>query len=250
MVGMSQKVITLRRRVGGAAVRVAGPPVRAVVRAAVRRRPELGPKVANWDRLWQPGWDRTHHEAFYGETEDPYGFDTKPFEQMKYDELLAALPDGRFGRALEVGCAEGAFTEKLAARCDEVLGTDISQVAIDRAAQRLAAFPGVHVERRTLPLDYPTGGFDLIVCSDVVYLWERGTVELGLRRMIDSLRPGGTLALLHYLGTFRQPVHGDEVHDLALELGAAAGMEHPTGYVHENVGPHGAGFRVDVLRRP
>lgn len=240
---------SLRRVVKGAA-RLAAPPARVAVRAVVGRFPSVGPRVADWGWLWQPGWGRDHHEKFYGRVADPYGFDTTPFEQMKYDELLGALPHGRSARALEVGCAEGAFTERLATRCDVVVGTDISEVAIERARRRFDGRDGVELERRTLPLDFPDGTFDLIVCSDVVYLWERGIVEIGLRRMIERLRPGGTLALLHYLGRFGQPVHADEVHDLALRLGAEAGLAHPTGYVHAEVGPHGAGFRVDVLHRP
>jgi SAM-dependent methyltransferase len=159
------------------------------------------------------------------------------------------LPDGRYARGLEVGCAEGAFTERLATRCDAVVGTDISEVAIERARSRFAGRPEIELQRRTRPLDFPDGTFDAIVCSDVVYLWERGIVEIGLSTMVERLRPGGALVLLHYLGTFGQPVHADEVHELAMRLGAAAGLAHPTGYVHENVGPHGAGFRVDVLTR-
>lgn len=237
------------RRVAKAAVGAAAVPTRALVRAVLRRRPDLAPRVADWGWLWQPGWSRRHHEQFYGAADDPYGFDTKPFEQAKYDELLGALPDGRYARALEVGCAEGAFTERLATRCDTVVGADISEVAIERARARFAGRPEIELQRRTLPLDFPDGTFDAIVCSDVVYLWERGIVETGLSTMVDRLRPGGALVLLHYLGTFGQPMHANDVHDLALKLGAAAGLEHPVGYVHENVGPHGAGFRVDVLTR-
>ncbi|RZT87936.1 nodulation protein S (NodS) [Pseudonocardia sediminis] len=247
---MAPTGVQVLKRAAKDAARVVAPPARVVVRGAVTRFPAIGPRVADWGWLWQPGWSRTHHERFYGAAEDPYGFDTKPFERMKYDELLDALPEGRFGRALEVGCAEGAFTERLADRCDVVVGADISEVAIERARRRFAGRPGVELQRRTLPLDFPDGAFDLIVCSDVVYLWERGTVEVGLRRMIEALRSGGALALLHYRGRFNQPVHADEVHDLALRLGAEAGLVHPTGYVHADVGPHGSGFRVDVLVRP
>ncbi|TCK20879.1 class I SAM-dependent methyltransferase [Pseudonocardia endophytica] len=237
------------RRVARTAVRGAAVPTRTAVHAVLRRRPELARHVADWGWLWQPGWGRRHHERFYGATGDPYGFDTKPFEQAKYDELLSVLPDGRYARGLEVGCAEGAFTERLATRCDAVVGTDISEVAIERARQRFAGRPEIELQRRTLPLDFPDGTFDAIVCSDVVYLWERGIVEIGLSTMIERLRPGGALVLLHYLGTFGQPIHANDVHELALKLGAAAGLDHPTGYVHADVGPHGAGFRVDVLAR-
>ena len=247
---MASRVPLPVRRVAKAGVVVIAPVARGAVRAAVRRRPELGPRVAAWGWLWLPGWSRSHHEEFYGAAEDPYGFERKDYEREKYAALLEACGDGPFDNALEVGAAEGAFTDQLAPRCRRLVAADISEVAVQRVRRRFADRPEVVPDRRTLPLDFPEGTFDLIVCSDVIYLWEAGTVEIGLRTMIDRLRPGGRLVLLHYLGRFNQPVHADQVHDLALRLGADAGLGHPVARVLEKLGPHEAGFRIDVLTRP
>lgn len=217
-----------------AGLHAAALPTRRVVRGAIRLVPSLGPQVADWSWLWQPGWGRQQHDTFFGRAADVYGFDTQPFEQMKYEELLAAIPGGRYERALEVGCAEGAFTERLVGRCDRIVATDISEVAIRRTRRRFADRPSVDCPRRTLPLDCSEGTFDLIVCSDVLYFWERWIADLGLRLLVRRLRPGGALVLLHHLGSFRQTLHADDVHDAALRIG---------------VGPHGAGFRVHVLVR-
>ncbi len=239
------------RQVGKRVVRVVAVPTRALVRATTRGRPALERRTAEWTWLWQPGWGRGHHERFYGARPDPYGFGTQPYELAKYADLLDQLrPGGPYRRVLEIGCSEGVFTEQLATISDSVLGTDISEVAIERARDRLADVHGVTLERRTLPLDYPDGDFDLVVASDVLNLWESGTLDVGLERIVGRLRPGGALALLHYLGDFGQPLRGADVHDRAVRVGRAAGMEHRVEILRAEVGPHGAGYRIDVLVAP
>lgn len=217
------------------------------MRPIAARSPDVASRVAGWGWLWQPGWGRRHHEEVYGGADDPYGFATKPYELMKYEELLSHLRDRRYARGLEVGCSEGVFTTMLAPLCDELVGTDISEVAVTRARARLDGHAGVRLERRTLPYDFPDGDFDLIVASDVVYFWEPGTVRAGLERFVAQLRPGGVLALLHYLGTFGQPTSAVEVHDQAVAIGGRAGLHVLHSVVRPDVGPHGAGYRVDVL---
>jgi len=46
-------------------------------------------------------------EARYRETPDPWGFADAPYERAKYARTIAALGGRRFGRALELGCANG-----------------------------------------------------------------------------------------------------------------------------------------------
>lgn len=50
-----------------------------------------------------------------------------------YEKQLQALDSVRdracFRRALEIGCAEGVFTELLASRCENLLAVDLSAVA-------------------------------------------------------------------------------------------------------------------------
>lgn len=238
------------RLVAKQTVRAVAVPTRTVVRRVITRYPAVEPRVADWGWLWQPGWGRGHHERFYGDRPDPYGFGTAPYELAKYDDLLAQLRDRRHPRTLEVGCSEGVFTEQLATISDCVVGTDISAVAIERARERLGDRDDVVLERRTLPLDFPDGTFDLIVCSDVLNLWEAGTLDLGLERMIDRLRPSGTFALLHYLGDFGQPLLGAEVHRRAVRIGREKGLEHRVDVLRPDVGPKRAGYRIDVLVAP
>lgn len=224
-------------------------PVRRVAAATISRYPSLGPRVGQWSWLWQPGWDRRYHEDLYASGHDPYGFDDKPGEQQKYRETLALVADRRYARALEIGAAEGAFTEMLSGCCDEVVGTDISEVALERARQRFAGRSDVTLERRTTPFDFPDGDFDLIACSDVVYLWEVEAVTTGLRTFAERLRPRGRLLLVHYLGVFGSPVSGDFVHDLAVRLAPELGLEVTLDQPMDYAGPQDAGYRATVLTR-
>lgn len=170
-----------------------------------------------------PDW----FEDLYAREGDPWAFETSPYEAAKYDHTLASLPacaDGsRFARALEVGCANGVLTERLAPRCEALVAVDVSETALAQARARLAAMPQVSVERRVLPAEAPDGAFDLVLLSEVVYYWDRAD----LSRMADWLRAhlssGGHLLLVHWTGDTDYPLTGDEAVDgLAALLGDAA----------------------------
>lgn len=230
-------------------------PLRGIARGAMRVRPELETRLADQAWLWQPGWGRAAHERLYS-TPDPYGLATDSYEQSKYDLIMQELAGGRFARTLEVGCGEGLLSERLVGLTDELVGVDISESAVGRARERFRGDRGtttagrVRFERRTLPFDMPEGTFDLVVCSDVLYYWEQRTLVTGTARLVDRLRPGGTLLLLHYRGDFGQANSGDAVHDLAARRAAALPeLDHRVRRTVPGIGPGGAGVRIDVLRR-
>jgi SAM-dependent methyltransferase len=232
------------------AQQVATAPARAVGARLLRRYPGLANRVGRWSWLWQPSASRRWHERFYRRGDDPYEFASNPYEQQKYARLLDVLEGRRFPRALEVGCAQGVFTETLLPYCDGLVAVDVSEVALRRARHRLGGRAGIRFERRTLPFDCPDGPFDLIVCADVLYYWPRATLGFGPRRLRDRLAPGGTLLLLHYLGDFGQPTNGRTVHQLA----ASPPPEGPAlirryGHTWSGIGPGDAGYRLDLFVR-
>jgi SAM-dependent methyltransferase len=186
-------------------------------------------------------------ERFYAREHDPFGFDSSPYEAGRFDDLLEVIGDGPFRHALEVGCSIGSFTERLAPRCQALLATDISQVAVDRARERLADHPQVRVERRTVPREMPDGEFDLIVASDVLYYFPTWRLRRTLSLLAGRLAPHGSIVSLHWLGEHGAPVSGDEVHDLQEE--AWSDLEHVAKLHREGVGPHGAGYRLDRYDR-
>lgn len=229
-------------------------PVRAALDRLVRARPELARRVGEWSWVWQPGWGRHRHESLYRGAVDPNGYATSPYEQQKYADILAALGERRFARGLEIGCAEGVFSRRLGRVCDDLLAVDISAVAIERAAAASGAPPQVRFERRTLPFDWPAGRFDLIVCSDVLYLWSQSVLDDGLRRMRESLLPGGLLVLQHYRGRFGQPGAADTIVDRALGDVGGPSVRRTYSQVRKGIDPtgraDGPGYRLDVLTRP
>ena len=133
-------------------------------------------------RRRQRRWSQAGLDQFYSEKKDPFDIEDNPYEQGKFAHMLEVL-DCRYGRALEVGCSEGIFTELLSTRCDHLLAIDITQVAVDRAQKRLAAKPWVRVERRTFPEELPEGPFDLVVCADVLYYSNVNKLREALRQL-------------------------------------------------------------------
>lgn len=99
-------------------------------------------------------------------------------------------------------------------RCDAVVGVGTSEGTVRRARARLATVPGVAIEHRTPHFDGPSGDFDLVVCSDVLYIWATDALESGLARVARQLRPGGRI-MLSYLGELASPISGADVDEIA-----------------------------------
>ncbi|GAA4826615.1 class I SAM-dependent methyltransferase [Saccharopolyspora rosea] len=119
------------------------------------------------------------------------------------DQLFSGHPNGVLvtevtdlppGRALDVGCGEGADAIWLARRGWQVTGVDISQVALDRAADA-AARAGVEKvtwTRADLSATPPqAGAYDLV--SAQYFPLRRRADHVALRALIDAVAPGGTL---------------------------------------------------------
>ena len=181
---------------------------------------------------------RENFEARYAESPDPWDFETSAYEHDKYERTLAALGERRFAHAFEAGCSIGVFTAMLAERCDALLAVDIAQAAVDAARERLAAHEHVRVERRTLPAQWPDGPFDLVVCSELLYYFDRPTLEHALPAIAASLAPGGRLVAVHYRPPSSvDPLTGDAVHALLRERLALAHVDAETN----------DRFRIDVF---
>jgi peptidoglycan/xylan/chitin deacetylase (PgdA/CDA1 family)/SAM-dependent methyltransferase len=145
----------------------------------------------------EPG-SESAFERLFQQQEDPWNYGT-PYERRKYEQTLSLIEGRRFEHALELACAEGHFTERLAAQVDDLLATDISAQALARTAARCRALPHVHTRRLDLRHDdLPSGAFDLIVCSEVLY-YIGGRIELAevAKKIATALRPGGMFLTAH-----------------------------------------------------
>ena len=110
--------------------------------------------------------------------------------------LVAELAGRPPGRALDVGCGEGADAVWLARAGWEVTGVDVSEVALERAAAG-AREAGVTVEwvRADIAMSPPSpGGYDLV---SVLYPALRHSPgDEAIRGILGAVAPGGTLLVV------------------------------------------------------
>jgi SAM-dependent methyltransferase len=185
-----------------------------------------------------------YFERVYAESDDPWGFATRPYEAAKYQATLDALPRNRYRSAFEIGCSIGVLTERLAARCDRLLAVDVAEKALAQARARCRHLPHVRFERMVVPTAFPSEHFDLILVSEVGYYWGWQNLAVAQRRIIEHLEPGGHLLLVHWTPFVDDyPLTGDEVHEAFL-AGASAGngLRHLVGSRRET-------YRLDLFER-
>jgi protein-L-isoaspartate O-methyltransferase len=151
----------------------------------------------------------SYFDRIYAAADDPWGFETRWYEDRKYALTLAALPRQRYERAFEPGCAFGVLSERLAPRCDALIASELVSQVAERARRRLKDFAHVQVETAAIPDFWPSGRFDLIVLSEVVYyLTEAGAHEL-LARLAESTAEHAHVIGVHYRGVTDYPMTGD-----------------------------------------
>ena len=135
-------------------------------------------------------------ELFTGE-EDPWKY-TNNYEQLKYDQTLAMLPNKVMNSALELACAEGFFTPKLATKVKHLISTDISATAISRCQAKMADLTNVEFRCLDFVHEAIPGTFDLIVCSEVLYfVGDRPNLLPVVEKFTQALNPGGYLLMCH-----------------------------------------------------
>lgn len=148
--------------------------------------------------------DATTNFAAIFEHDDPWGLASLWYEARKRDLLMAALPEPRYARALEAGCATGLLTERLATRCDALLAVDLVPRAIERTRTRVAALAHVEARVAKLPEAWPAGRFDLIVLSELGYYFGREPWLQTVAHAAEALTPTGTIVACHWLRPFAE----------------------------------------------
>jgi len=121
-------------------------------------------------------------------------FETRP-EQERYRSVLAAVAacrgPGSWGDVLEIGCAEGLFTQELVLRSASVTAYDVSPIACERTARALS-----DVRVRCLQIDREPvqETFDLVFLMCVLgSLHGRRALARVRANLANALRPGGLL---------------------------------------------------------
>ncbi len=160
--------------------------------------------------------DEAYFSAIYAASDDPWSFASSAYEAEKYAATLAALPQPRFARALEIGCSIGVLTARLAERAEELVAIDIDARALALARTRCAAYANVRFERRAFPHETVAGRFDLVVVSEVAYYWSDADFALA-RSWIAAHAPDGFVELVHFTPVVEGYVRtGDAVHEAFL----------------------------------
>ena len=140
-----------------------------------------------------------YFEEIYKESDDPFRFDKSWYETRKYNLTLAALPHPKYNRTFEPGCSIGVLTSKLAARTHSLESWDISKRAVEIAQDRVTPLaPNVQFKVAAIPDDWPTGLFDLIVLSEMLYYFDEETLGRVIAQSLSSLSLGGTLVTTHW----------------------------------------------------
>ncbi|MEZ0338491.1 class I SAM-dependent methyltransferase [Mycobacterium sp. pV006] len=174
-------------------------------------------------------------------------------------EVAGPLPAGR---ALDLGCGEGADAVWLAERGWQVTGVDVSETALGRA-RRAATQRGVDDRVRLVPcdlsVDFPGGTFDLVSAHFLQSLVHLDRARI-FARAAAAVTPGGTLLIVDHAAA---PPWADHAHDIVFPtvgdvldvVGIDAGWDqvHAGTVERDAVGPDGrSGVLLDnliVLRR-
>ncbi|MCS5722299.1 bifunctional PIG-L family deacetylase/class I SAM-dependent methyltransferase [Herbiconiux sp. CPCC 203407] len=202
-------------------------------------------------------FDRLHAAA-----DDPWGFESRWYEERKRALLVAALPARRYGTVLEVGCSTGVLSAVLLGRTtDRFVGVDVSEVALERARTHAAAAgfaevsaaapatgagatptstPSAEFRRLQVPAEWPEGRFDLVVVSEVGYYLDAPDLAGLIDRILDTLTESGAVAVCHW----RHPVtgratSGDDVH---AAFASRSGLDRLAHHLEED-------FVLDVFTR-
>jgi SAM-dependent methyltransferase len=148
------------------------------------------------------------------------------------------------GRALDLGCGEGADALWLAERGWQVTAVDISQTALDRAAADAAArdvADSIDFQRHDLTENFPDGVFDLVSAQFLHSTVEMDRPQL-LRRAAHAVAPGGTLLIVDHAAG---PPWASKLHDHHHEFPTA---EHVVGSLNLDAAQWGR-VRVEAVGR-
>ena len=141
---------------------------------------------------------------------DPWDFATSDYERAKRKASIAALPKQQFRNAFEVGCATGYLTRDLALKCDNLVSMDVSQVALAAADLQTRHLDNVSMVQGEVPSDWPSGKFDLIVFSEILYFLSAEELAACSSKARHSLADEGQCLLVNWTGQNTLPLSGDE----------------------------------------
>jgi Nodulation protein S (NodS) len=183
--------------------------------------------------------NRSYFEQMYSASNDPWEFETSLYEQRKYAITVASLPRFRYHSAYEPGCSIGVLTELLATRCDRLLSSDIIPSALQQAEARLRRKSHVWLEERSIPEQWPSGPFDLVVLSEIAYYFDVRDLGRIMTCLMDSTVRGAHVVGIHWRGETNYPLTGQRSHQI---IGQTPGLVTVVHHMEED-------FLLDIWER-
>jgi SAM-dependent methyltransferase len=138
------------------------------------------------------------HDDDSAEWDERYASAEQVWSGEPNNALRQEVADLHPGRALDVGCGEGADAIWLASMGWEVTALDVAEVALSRARSR-AAEAGVGItwiHAGLLDAGLPTNGFDLV--SAQYPALRHAPHHDAEHALVDAVAPGGTLLVVHH----------------------------------------------------
>jgi amino acid adenylation domain-containing protein len=131
---------------------------------------------------WQTVWDETYLNSTEGDGSfnivgwnSSYGSEPIPAVEMRQwvDQTVERALSFKPRRVLEIGCGTGLILLRVAPLCTHYVGTDFSNVALDRVRAELARTPDKYrhvrlLERAATELDGFDEPFDLVIINSVI----------------------------------------------------------------------------------
>lgn len=142
--------------------------------------------------------------------------------------LVEVASDLSAGRALDLGCGEGADAMWLAERGWQVVAVDVSATALQRAtadAQQRNLLQRIDFQQHDLSESFPEGSFDL-VSAHYLHSPVRLERDAVMRRAMESLAPGGVLLIVDHAAVPPWSAHQDHQLPSLDEVLASLSLEH------------------------
>lgn len=205
------------------------------------------------DNVKSPAYVEKYFEALYRDSNDPWQYQTRWYEQRKRDMCLAILPQDTYANAIELGCGNGVFSHLLTHRCQALLSIDGNHSAVQLARQRLIEAPHTKVLKGVIPdvllalqnegppapsisqlADAPTHRppYDLIVISEVLYYLSARMLTTVIAWIQQNIAAGGTLLCCHWRYDIEGfALTGETVHQ---RLQQAFNQEYKVSFTHQS----------------
>ncbi|QNJ93970.1 methyltransferase domain-containing protein [Mycolicibacterium fluoranthenivorans] len=152
-----------------------------------------------------------------GATDDPWHLDHSPYERRRLELVLACLGRPRYARVIEIGCATGQLSVRLAERADLVIAVDASAKALEVARRNRT--PNIRWVQGTVPQDFPAAEADVVILSEIGYFLDGPELLATVRAARRAVRPTGEIVVANWQRpTERIPLDGPAVQAQVAEI--------------------------------